>query len=525
MRARLLVLAALTLLSGWLRFTAAGFGLPGKFRPDEEYVLSRALGASVDWNPHFAIYPAAHGYVLHGVLRTWAALTGREFATAYAADGQAEAWLVARRVSAALGTATVPAIYLATAPAFGTTAGLVAAAIVATTPLHARDSKFATTDIAAVFWLTLAIAATLRVVRRGALRDSLASGLLAGLAIATKYPAGAVLVAVGAAHVGARWREGRTLWRSLRDIRPWLALWAAVAAFACATPSFFLDWQQTLADFDYQSSVVAAGVHNPQAGHGWSWLLLHVLPDGFGLAPALLFAAGLALAVLRPAPGTLSLASFVVVACAGIASSRSVFYRYALIPLPGMAILAGRAFALAAGAIQRRAPAGLARRAVSVVLVAGLAALLAAPLVRSWKANRLLARRDTRELARVWIESNVPAGSSIAATDAGTPYGKPQLGGDRPLVELGDPATLRERSLRFVLSDSSPLAYYSRGPSEAEQAFLDAEADLRFEVDPLEPGTPAPVFDQADAFYVPLRHIASVDRPGPRIRIWEIRPR
>ncbi len=34
-----------------------------------------------------------------------------------------------------------------------------------------------------------------------------------------------------------------------------------------------------------------------------------------------------------------------------------------------------------------------------------------------------------------------------------------------------------------------------------------------------------PVFDQNDAFYVPFQHISSMRRPGPRIRIWMLKPR
>ncbi len=41
---KLAVLVALTLAGGILRFTAVDFGLPDKFRPDEEYLVSRAVG-------------------------------------------------------------------------------------------------------------------------------------------------------------------------------------------------------------------------------------------------------------------------------------------------------------------------------------------------------------------------------------------------------------------------------------------------------------------------------------------------
>ena len=77
-----------------------------------------------------------------------------------------------------------------------------------------------------------------------------------------------------------------------------------------------------------------------------------------------------------------------------------------------------------------------------------------------------------------------------------------------------------------MLSDSlPPLAYFSRGPKAAQQMDLDREGKLVFDVDPLVPGRPAPVFDRADGFYSPLRRIGAMTRPGPRIRIWRIDPR
>ena len=113
-------------MGGWLRFQAIGFGLPDKFRPDEEYVVSRALGFEQDWNPHFAIYPAAQMYVQHAVLWIYASLNGHRtnFRDAYAADNQALAYLIARRISAIFGTATVPAIYFAARAGFGGSAAL-----------------------------------------------------------------------------------------------------------------------------------------------------------------------------------------------------------------------------------------------------------------------------------------------------------------------------------------------------------------------------------------------------------------
>ena len=231
----------------------------------------------------------------------------------------------------------------------------------------------------------------------------------------------------------------------------------------------------------------------------------------------LLFGAAFLWGLVRPRPGTIALAAFVVVACLGMTSSHYVFYRYIVVPLPALAILAGL---LVADVLSFRARLrGLPRAALAALF---LAVLLLPAAVRDVKLIRLLRREDTRTLARKWIVAHVPRGARIATSDM-TPYGKPQLPADYQLIPLAPLPTLRSQGVHWVLSDSSPLRFYSRGPTPAELEELQSGATLAFEVDPVKPGAPEPVFDAADAFYAPLRHIASMTRPGPRIRIWKLR--
>ncbi len=522
MKPRLIALSLLTLVAGWLRFTATSFGLPDRFRPDEEYMVSRALGFDMDWNPHFAVYPAAQMYVQHAALISYAFIIGTRtsFRDAYATDNQALAYLVSRRVSAAFGTAAVPAIYFAGAATFGSGAALAAAAVVAVSTISVRESKYATTDAAAAFWVTLAITMLLRMLRRGRYADYARAGLFSGLATATKYPAGAIIFAVAAAHIGASRREGRSLLKTISDPRAYVAAGIAIVTFFCATPYAILDWRQTVADYAYQEGFVANGVGNPMAAHGWSWLLLHAMPDSFGLALQSLLLVSLLWVVYSRKPGTLSIVTFAGVALLGMMSSKYVFYRYLVIPLPGLALLAG---VFIADMIALASPVLGSRRATAIAIVL-LGLVLAPSLVRDLQLNRLLLRTDTRTLARSWIEAHVPADSAIAATDSSTPYGKPQLSGAYRTVPFDEPQSLRQKQVGWAMSDSfAPLSFYSPGPSDEQRAVLNSQAVLLFDSDPIIYGAPRPIFDANDAFYVPLRHISSVRRPGPRIRIWKLK--
>ena len=70
MKLRLGLLLLLTLAGGWLRFQSLDFGLPGLYRPDEEYLVSRAVAFEEDLNPNFAVYPALQMYVQAAALHT-----------------------------------------------------------------------------------------------------------------------------------------------------------------------------------------------------------------------------------------------------------------------------------------------------------------------------------------------------------------------------------------------------------------------------------------------------------------------
>jgi hypothetical protein len=147
-KSRFAKLAALTLIAACLRFAGLIFGIPGTFRPDEEYMINPALSFYEDWNPHFAIYPAAQMYVEHAALWVYAAAHGRSsnFRSFYEGQKYPTAHRVARTVSAIMGTATVPAIYFAGADVFGADAAFPTAAIVAVSTIHVLKSNFATTD-------------------------------------------------------------------------------------------------------------------------------------------------------------------------------------------------------------------------------------------------------------------------------------------------------------------------------------------------------------------------------------------
>lgn len=164
---------------------------------------------------------------------------------------------------------------------------------------------------------------------------------------------------------------------------------------------------------------------------------------------------------------------------------------------------------------------------------------------------RLLATDDTRELARNWLEANVPSGARIALT--GSSYGHPRLHPTKAwlqrrleqvrregqpgrrlqlalessqypptpaydLVELPVAPTLHELQrdgIDWLVVQTHPLAY-ARVPPLLQAQLQDRTAEAVFM-----PGTDtslqAATFDPLDAWYLPMAGQADLLRPGPSI--------
>ena len=503
-----------------MRFSAIGFGLPEKFRPDEDALVNTALGFDLDWNPRLiAGYPAAQFYLVHAVLRSYATATGagKDLHAVYGADDRSRAFLIARQVSAAMGTATIAAEYWAAEFAFGPTAAIAAAAIVAVSGIHVRESKFAKLEVPAGLWMTLALGMMLRVALRGRRSDYALAGIFSGLAIATHYQAAPIVFGVLAAHLEARRRENRSLLTALADSRIYIAGCATVLSFFCATPYFFLDWAQTIQNYQFEQ-ISLSGFF--PAGRGWWYLLFRLMPDTLGIGLLIFLTLALIWVIFRPRLGTFCLLALTAASFLTMAVGRpALMYRFAASPLLVMALLGGvfTADLIEFASVRWGAIRGIA---LSVSL---FALILAPSLVRDFQLDRLLLQTDTRVLAHLWILNHIPPRAVVAETDYDpiwNYFGKPRLPGSYQLVSLEHLDSQQATRVSWVLSDSLPGIPYSPGPTAAEQKALDSEATLVLDINPVKEGAPMPVFDPSDAFYVPFQHISSMRQPGPRIRIW-----
>ena len=407
MKERLGLVALVAILAGALALRLVGlrFGLPYVYNPDEVAIMSRALAfAKGDLNPHNFLYPTFYFYVLfawEGVTAL-AAVATRAVSSFGAFQREfffdpTRVYVAGRLLTALLGTATVAATWAWVRRLAGPVAALTAALIVAIAPLHVRDSHYVKHDVPVTLLIVLAYLAYERLwnppqdKEPNALRPLVAAGVVTGAAFSTHYYTVflALPLAWAAAH-GARSRAGAAR-RILLAGAISAVVFFALSPFVLAEPATAVRDIHANRQIVVDRAVGSLGYAATSAEYARMLLL-----DTVGW-PFVLFA-GVGI-VRADRKVTLRLLAFVVPFALFIASTFPAS-RY-LVPLvPFVASFAGIAIAQIAG--WNRAAAWVAVAASSVL-----------PIRASIVTDEFIRRTDTRTLAARYIESNVPAGSTV----------------------------------------------------------------------------------------------------------------
>jgi hypothetical protein len=421
---------ALVLAGGLgLRLWGVRQGLPYAYNADEaDHFVPHAVEmfASGSLNPHYFANPPAFTYVLHFLFAVY--FGGAHGVLRAYSDHPDQLYTLARVAAAVLGALAVWLLYLVGARLFSRAVGLLAAAIEAVAFLPVFYAHLALNDAPTLAPLTLSLLGTAGVLRKGRPRDHLLAGVGLGLACATKYTAGIVIVPYLAALV-AVYLDGDT--GGARRALGGLALLggSALAAFLLANPYALLDYTSFHAELVHQSAQSAESQGKLGASReGGLLYYLWSLTWGLGWVPALAALAGAVTVwwherrlgwLLVPAPllflifmGTqgryfgrwvMPILPILCLLAAGLAAQAIALARRRTAPLE-----TPRPGTPAAG--RRRGPLGAVPVALAVLLVLGL---LAQGLLYSVHSGLVLSRADTRTQTRDWMVANIPPGTKI----------------------------------------------------------------------------------------------------------------
>lgn len=570
-------LLALLVVACGLRAWGIGFGLPLLsnlyVRPDESLTLTAALSLLLHGgDPRMYFYPAGYLWpvalliqVLH-VLRGVCGFTTHDLPTDWALQLSAYV-LAARWISLFAGVATVAAAAAVGRELTRTRQGaLLAGWLYALAPLAMREAKFATVDTWFTLWITLALWFLLRAVRHaraGAMQPRPWLGALtcASLACATKYNAAPlVAVVIGAAillvldrlrrHQPLGFSVGR--WAVVGLMLP-PVLFVLINPHVLRDPGAYLDTMRGL------QQALSAQQEGQVVAPLWRLALrpLFFLSLGPGEFLGLLLAACGLLHLARHCRAPFAcVGAFYACLYLPLVMARWVPFRYTLPLMPIIAALA------AAGAIPlmswvRRSLRTQSARALTALL---LAALLLPGLVRGALVSMRLARTDSRTLAGDWITRHVPPSVPILLLTQ--PEAEPQLVetthsllrrldavriayGDAAATIINQPHQVRldalaprpadpaayelwrlpvgwpPGALQVCVVHSEHVLSWGQSDDSLLLALQRGELVASTTIDPwptlLPPGDRA--YDRIDGFFLPMRGVARVERPGPRLII------
>ncbi len=391
-----------------LRLWGVRQGLPYAYNADEaDHFVPRAIEMFEQGtlNPHYFANPPAFTYLLHFLFAvSYGGASGavREFALHPAA-----VYTLARVAAALLGTGALWLLYAVGTRLFNRAVGLLAAAIEAVAFLPVFYAHLALNDAPTLAPATLSLLGSAGVLRKGRRRDYLLAGVGLGLACATKYTAGIMvlpLLAAAAAHGRDR--------RALAGVV--LAGACALAAFLIANPYALLDYASFHSELAHQSALSAEAqgkLGAPKDGglvyYLWSFTW------GLGWAPSLAALGGAAIVWRGERRVGWVLVPAAVLFLAFMGTEGRYFGRW-LLPIFPIACVLAAYFVVELAGWTGRALAG--KRGMAAALATLLVvALLVQGLVYSIHSGVVLSRADTRNLTRAWMVEHIPAGAKIVA--------------------------------------------------------------------------------------------------------------
>jgi 4-amino-4-deoxy-L-arabinose transferase-like glycosyltransferase len=388
---------------------------------------------------------------------------------------------------------------------------LVAAVCLATNYLHVRDSHFATVDVGMTLFVTVSLIYAVRASSVPSWKNYLLCGLFAGAAVAAKYNAALVILALAAASVSAMLRGEESEGKTARLIYRFLAAaMLMVVVFAVFSPYSLLHYR---AAFNELATVRRFLTSGSDLG---AWVHMSVtLPDGFGWPFFLAVMVAVPRAVWLRRPADVPVLAFVGAFSLHVGGLNVVYPRYVVPLAPVLSVLAAE---LLVSSIRGRR--GYVVAAATVVLVGP-------GLWKSIRIDRLLAREDTRLMASQWVSENLPRRAAILVCRG---YGAPAINSDRrrpPAFEpLSIPCSLRaveEAEASYLVTHEHPSLWSSRILPPNLATYLEKRGQRLVQYDPFREDFQGDVYYYgADSFYLPFSGLGSVERGGPRITIWKL---
>jgi 4-amino-4-deoxy-L-arabinose transferase-like glycosyltransferase len=466
---RVFVLGAIVMFALALRWWGSGFGLPYLYHPDESVPVEISLRMlkTGDLNPGFYNWPSLVFYfnaLAYLVLFGYGRLTGRFLSRddltppdvltiGVGKTSVPEELIFGRGAQVLVGALTIVLVYLVCRQITRRSiAGFAAALFLAVETIHTRNSQFIRPETLLVFFTLWATLFALKIIDDPRPRNYVLAAIGVGLAASSKYNAALGFIVILAAHLAHWGRHG--FFR--REI--FIAALVSALAFFIGSPYALLDAPSFIRFGLLEDATHYSGGHAGNEGDTLRWYVELLWNSQGGL---LLLALGeIIFSLVRRDRVMLVLASFPVLYFAFVNAFLVHFDSTILPVIPFLLILAARLIARA----------WTSRRIVQAALIALVIALALPPLNTTAQYNADLMRVNNRELARDWLEKNLPPGARVAL-EAYTPYLEPDRFALFPAESLATqpPEWFIANGIEYlVVSDTTFRQYYANPATFAD---------------------------------------------------------
>jgi hypothetical protein len=331
---------------------------------------------------------------------------------------------------------------------------LLGALIVAVAPTNVELSRFMAPDTFATFFTVATVVAATYVQKTGRPIAYAVTGFLVGLSASTKYNTAVVLLSLLAAHFTSNRSPRRDEFLLLGGV-------ASALGFVLGTPFSVLDWPTFIAAIQAEGKHYSTG-HPGMEGNALRWYLSYMWATA-GLL-YLCSAFEVIRGVLARSKGLLLLSVFPLGYFVFITSFEVRNDRTLLPMTPFLYILASSFLFYLLRAATRLESSGTRKIALGVTLAGVLVALLQ-PLTNTLRDTTQLLRNDSRRMARLWIEHDIPPGSHIAL-EAYSPFVDPVryvVGGFR-VITVHSPEWYAQNGFEYLIASEGMYGRFFREP-------------------------------------------------------------
>jgi len=464
-----------------------------------------------------------------------------EFAALYQQD-PTPFYLLARGLSAACSLVALVVLYSLVGRSHGRRIALLTCVFLALCFVYVRDAHFAKLYALLSLLVLVCVYLAMEYLWTGNNRLLIAAGIVSGVGIGLRYSVASLVLVPLTAVVLFAVQKGETarLKRVLNGVGH--LLWSVPVGILIGTPSLLLNTKQVMSNLGVWAgyAVGSEGFEGFQFIDVPTWeFYLRMLEAAWGIPLLVVMLLGAGKMVVEGKRQSLVLFLFPITYCTVLLlapAASSAFARFLVPVLPFFALLAAGGTSTAVDWLLGAQAPWIRNIGLGVIA----ASLVTIPSARIARLNTLWSQTDTRTLAKIWIEANIPQGTKVATQWHGPPlstesdpephslrtYEVEVLNPFSSAPELYSISYYRDNGFDYLILSS--FIYELRRVDPAENALrdsfyatLDQQADLVAEFKPYVGEDAPPLF--FEEIWGPITTLWQRERPGPTIKVYKVR--